>query len=616
MKVLNDKKLCFVICGNNDRKLQESLLYIDLLNVPSRYETEILTIRGAESMASAYNEAMNASDARYKVYMHQDVFIVEKNFIEKILKIFASDKKIGMVGMVGTTRLSKDGVVSHSDRYGNLYRPDNRLAGIGNIQAIVGEIIEVEAIEGFLMITNQDIPWREDIFDKWEFYDVAQCIEFRENGYKIVVPKQEAAWTIHDGEFCKKSVCKVEQEKLLSEYADVFAERKELRVLFLNSNKIQINGLPVGLLQLGHAVDIPEYLVDIVEYKAADKEFVMNLLDVGNYDLVVTYNFSRGVSEACKEENINYLAWVYDFPLMQLYTKEALNECNYISVFDRKQKARLEEMGFPHLYYYPLAAEVDAFGAVVISKKDEKRWAADISFVGNLYDQGEYENVFREAEERVKADAAAAVNSTKCIWDEKTSIYGKISDETIQYMNGQQDHAMWEKYRMDKVYFNESLIISRKANEIERIAVLNKLAENHNVVLYTRSTNAKGLKGVKVCSEITYNIDMPKVFHLSKINLNITSRSIESGISQRIWDVMSVGGFMLTNYQPEIEEYFEIGKEIEVFHNLEELVEKVDYYLQHEQVRIRVAMNGYKKIRKYHKYSNRTAQMLKEIFGY
>lgn len=69
-----------------------------------------------------------------------------------------------------------------------------------------------------------------------------------------------------------------------------------------------------------------------------------------------------------------------------------------------------------------------------------------------------------------------------------------------------------------------------------------------------------------------YYTVMNKIFYLSKINLNITLPSIESGIPQRVLDIMGSGGFVLTNYQPEIEEVFEIGKDIEVFHTLEELV--------------------------------------------
>ena len=85
MKHMNEKKICFIICVNNDTYEQEQMRYLNRLIVPDGYEMEILSIREAKSMTSGYNEGMHASDAKYKVYMHQDVFIVNKNFIADLL---------------------------------------------------------------------------------------------------------------------------------------------------------------------------------------------------------------------------------------------------------------------------------------------------------------------------------------------------------------------------------------------------------------------------------------------------------------------------------------------------------------------------------------------------
>ena len=114
---------------------------------------------------------------------------------------------------------------------------------------------------------------------------------------------------------------------------------------------------------------------------------------------------------------------------------------------------------------------------------------------------------------------------------------------------------------------------------------------------------------------LLYSEEMPKAFYVSKINLNITSRSIDSGIPQRVFDIMASGGFVLTNYQPELEEYFEIGKDLEVFHDLDELMEKVDYYLAHEEARIRIAMNGYRKVREKYSYTILATEWVKQVLA-
>ena len=132
--------------------------------------------------------------------------------------------------------------------------------------------------------------------------------------------------------------------------------------------------------------------------------------------------------------------------------------------------------------------------------------------------------------------------------------------------------------------------------------------------LYTKS-KSPFLNNIVVHSGVDYATEMSKVFFLSKININITLPSIESGLPLRIFDIMGCGGFVLTNYQEEIDDLFEIGKEIEVFHNLNELKEKVDYYLTHEKERLQIAMAGYQKICSKHTYKHRINQILNTILS-
>ena len=107
--------------------------------------------------------------------------------------------------------------------------------------------------------------------------------------------------------------------------------------------------------------------------------------------------------------------------------------------------------------------------------------------------------------------------------------------------------------------------------------------------------------------------EMPKIFHLSKINLNFTSKPIRSGLPLRIWDILSAGGFVLTNYQTEIPEYFEIGKEIEIFSSKEELIDKISFYLVHDEERKKIAGNGYERAKREYSLDVRIEEMLSRI---
>ena len=103
------------------------------------------------------------------------------------------------------------------------------------------------------------------------------------------------------------------------------------------------------------------------------------------------------------------------------------------------------------------------------------------------------------------------------------------------------------------------------------------------------------------------------IFHNSKINLNITSKTITSGIPQRIFDILSCGGFCLTNYQPEIAEYFDDGKELVMYTDMADLLAKVDYYLSHDEERKQIAANGRQKIEEEYCLTKRVKEMLTVI---
>lgn len=197
-----EKKISFIVCTNDPLYAGECELYIHSLTVPDGYEVEVLLVEDARSMTSGYNEAMAVSDAKYKVYLHQDVMIYNRNFIIRILEIFQSDPSIGMIGMVGNTRLpdnaihwSAGGVHAGGIYSDIIYDVNYRL-----FEENGDGVTDVVILDGLLMATQVDIPWREDLFTGWHFYDLSQSREFYRQGYRVVVPHMEEPWVFHDND--------------------------------------------------------------------------------------------------------------------------------------------------------------------------------------------------------------------------------------------------------------------------------------------------------------------------------------------------------------------------------------------------------------------------------
>ena len=69
----------------------------------------------------------------------------------------------------------------------------------------------------------------------------------------------------------------------------------------------------------------------------------------------------------------------------------------------------------------------------------------------------------------------------------------------------------------------------------------------------------------------------------------------------------------MTNYQPELEELFTPGVDLAVYHNLDEMMELVKYFLAHDKERIRIAMNGYQKVRANYCYEKQVERIMRQV---
>lgn len=196
---LNNKKICFISCVNNERQYEENLLYINNLEIPEGYEVEKIAVRDAKSMTSGYNRAMNSSDAKYKVYLHQDTLIINKNFIRNILQVFESDEYLGLLGMIGTKQIPTTGNWWESSSiFGKVYENHTGKMQLLSFNEVENIYESVQGLDGLILITQYDVFWREDLFEGFHYYDISQCIEFKKAGFKVGIPKQIIPWVVHD----------------------------------------------------------------------------------------------------------------------------------------------------------------------------------------------------------------------------------------------------------------------------------------------------------------------------------------------------------------------------------------------------------------------------------
>lgn len=331
---------------------------------------------------------------------------------------------------------------------------------------------------------------------------------------------------------------------------------------------------------------------------------------------VFSINFFPSIADICQLHGTFYLCWTVDAPIPELFSKSILHNTNRIFMFDQAQYEYFKHFNPNCIYHLPLAAAVERFDNAIntITPMDIRYYTSDISFVGSLYSE---KNPFHKLHlpPYSQGYVEGIINSTLKVYGYNfieelvnDSLISTLKESGATFYNNQNTVANSDRHVAAHSY------IGMQVAETERIQTLNKLAEFFHVDLYTRSDTSP-LQNVSVHDGVKTLTEMPKVFHLSKINLNMTIRPIQTGLPLRIFDILGCGGFLMTNYQPELSEHFIIGSDLEAYSSLDELIEKCSYYLTHDELRKKIAQNGYNKVKQSHTYQNRITKMLQLILS-
>lgn len=324
-----------------------------------------------------------------------------------------------------------------------------------------------------------------------------------------------------------------------------------------------------------------------------------------------SFNFYPVVSEGCKRHGIPYIALVYDSPFVPLYSYTLIYPTNYVFLFDKQEYLKLHNMGIPTVHYMPLP--VNATIIDFLSKKnfDRKKCICDISFVGSLYNEAH--NFY---------DRLANVNDyTKgyldAIMEAQLKIYGYnfleelLTGEILQELLRVSPYAN-DRYGVETAeYIYANYYLGRKVSSLERIRLLTAIGERfpNKMKLFTLNHKVH-IPHIQNMGATDYYEEMPLIFANSKINLNITIKSIQSGIPLRAMDILGAGGFLLTNFQADFLDYFVPDQDFVYFNDSEDLLNKIEYYLSHEKERKEIAANGHETVKKNHSFEKCFQELL------
>ena len=236
-----------------------------------------------------------------------------------------------------------------------------------------------------------------------------------------------------------------------------------------------------------------------------------------------------------------------------------------------------------------------------------------MAFVGSLYERNTYDKLKIVLPDYLKGYLEAVMQAQMSV-SGANIIEEMLTPDILEQLQQYFKLDKSEDSFSDLGLIFSTTVLGFKIAAMQRKRGLIALSKQVPVSIYTNS-NTKELIRVDYRGSVDYWTQMPKVFRMSRINLNFTIPNIKTGLPLRMWDIMGAGGFLMTNFQAELPEIFVEDRDFVCFDGEKDLVEKSLYYLSHEKEREAIAMHGYEKVKKMHSYRIRLQQMLDIVFG-
>lgn len=386
-----------------------------------------------------------------------------------------------------------------------------------------------------------------------------------------------------------------------------------MKLLFLEWNSLCNEDMIPAFERMRHVV--VRVLYDERNPKEEQHAKINKELDKGGFDFIFSFNYFPDISELCMEKGIKYVAWVYDSPYINLYSYTVINPCNYIFIFDYAVYEELHLGNISTVYYLPMAVSARRLSSIKNTELMRRKHQCDVALVGSLYTE-EKHNLYKKFDTVypfVKGYLDGIINAQLQVYG-CNFIQELLTPDIVDEMQKVYPTNPNALTATTPEFIYSEYVLNRRVTALERQAVLERLSKEHKVHVYTHDRNAM-IGNTKNLGPVDYYDEMPYVFMNAGINLNITLRSIKTGIPLRAMDIMGCGGFLMTNYQQEFFEYFKDGEEFDFYASMEELQDKTAFYLQHEEIRKKVAQAGCRLVREEHTFEKRIESMLSVLKG-
>ncbi len=398
-----------------------------------------------------------------------------------------------------------------------------------------------------------------------------------------------------------------------------------MKILYYKWNSFGTEDIEEAIMELGHELVIRSWSQGDVDRSQEIIQKAEDGITGENPDMIFTSNYYPPIAEAAHDTGTKYVSWVYDSPHVLLYSCTTIFETNHIYVFDREQYEEFSRNGIKTVHYMPLAANpvrlrktIEDKGQQELFKNSRFYNKADIAFVGAMYDEDH--TFFRRLKNisgYTRGYLEGVILAQKQVWGYnfvKDLMREDIMDDMARDlpMQPKTDSVASREYLFAEYCINREITARERMEYLTAIGSVFEKPDIPGLDLYTGNRDLK-IRGVYNHGPIDHYATAPFVYDKAKININISLRSIHTGIPLRCFEILGSGGFLLSNYQADFSDCYIDGEDYVSFGSREDMLGKIEYYLSHEKERHEIASNGLRRTMEEHTYKQRLAQIFEEV---
>lgn len=391
-------------------------------------------------------------------------------------------------------------------------------------------------------------------------------------------------------------------EKIYSFEKEILQSQKTIKKAMVCTGELFIEDICLDLSARNYSI----YQIDV---NGLAIEEIRYAIQTFKPEFIFSINYSHGLAELCQSLSLPLIIWEIDPAKDQIEIDMAIPGGNALFTYRKKNIPKHEQSGFAKVKYLPLASNTQKRK---VQQCIAHKYKPEVAFVGSsmlaeaqIYKQqfiAEY-NQFTSSN---TSDAAEKVLQS-CL-DYQRQDYSRYSVESALKKIAP---AFYENCVTRSFSINPIRLIDEAAAAEKRLNYMVELREFNTKIWGDSGWQVLSDYGIQYMGMAGHSNEINQIYSGSKINLDISRLYQMDIVTMRVFDILACGGFLITEYNEALGEIFTPGEELETYRNIEELVDKIRFYLRNFAAAATIANKGKEMVCANHKISDRVDEIFK-----